>query len=866
MSPKRFPALLRRLKEVRQTFVQTCRIDVPGLLAARTYTESFLDNLKRSFEEQVKSKAGWSLIAVGGFGRGELSHASDLDLLFLYRNRLPRVLEEIIQEFVYGLWDGGFEVGHATASLSAVKKMVREDFTILTNYLEAHFIAGDNALYADWRRAFLHDFGKQRRRKFLQDLAYYRGKRLLQYGESSYLLEPHVKEGVGGLRDLHIIRWAGMVYLHSSCFADMVEQGWLTSDEELWLEQAYDFLWRVRLQLHQLTGRRQDHLLFPEQEQVSARLGFLDGSQGSAVEAFMRLYYRHTARIRRTTSFFLERLEESNRKKLSLRLRRRVLPGPFMLEGLHLHFMEPEWIRKDPRLLMQFFWQAAQSDAHFHHQAGQVIRENLEFFTDPARTDAAVLDQFFHILLDPKQAFRVLKVMHETRFLDAFLPEFAGVRYRVQHDVYHLYTVDEHLLRTVRELHQMEQQPEESGLKLGLQEIFQTLTHRRVLFAAALLHDIGKGGGKGHALRGEKMARPIAERLGFSPQEADLLCFLIRNHLILVEIALKRDLMDEKPILRCAIEIADRERLNMLYLLTIADSRATGSGAWNTWKASLLRELFVKVDRQLRRGEWQRDDLQERSHKVQQEVLDLVVEEPEKQEILRWLETVSFRYLLSQKPQSIVQHYYLEKELSGSLLAMHTARSAGEMWQITIATRDRPGLFAIITGVLWARGLNILSADIFTRQTGIAMDVLIVERLPDPLRADELWRKVRDDLTRALDSRSHLNHLLSARRKPSLLQPKGLPRRKDRVVIDEEASDFYTIVEVYTWDRPGVLHSITNALFELGITIQLAKISTPGAQVADVFYVTDLYGNKLQEPEAHRAVRETLLAALAAIG
>ncbi len=340
----------------------------------------------------------------------------------------------------------------------------------------------------------------------------------------------------------------------------------------------------------------------------------------------------------------------------------------------------------------------------------------------------------------------------------------------------------------------------------------------------------------------------------------------IRNHLILVEIALKRDLMDEKPILRCAIEIADRERLNMLYLLTIADSRATGSGAWNTWKASLLRELFVKVDRQLRRGEWQRDDLQERSHKVQQEVLDLVVEEPEKQEILRWLETVSFRYLLSQKPQSIVQHYYLEKELSGSLLAMHTARSAGEMWQITIATRDRPGLFAIITGVLWARGLNILSADIFTRQTGIAMDVLIVERLPDPLRADELWRKVRDDLTRALDSRSHLNHLLSARRKPSLLQPKGLPRRKDRVVIDEEASDFYTIVEVYTWDRPGVLHSITNALFELGITIQLAKISTPGAQVADVFYVTDLYGNKLQEPEAHRAVREKLLAALAAIG
>ncbi|MGA7875494.1 MAG: [protein-PII] uridylyltransferase [Desulfoferrobacter sp.] len=865
MAPKRFPALLRRLREVRQTFLQMCRNDIPGLLAARTYAETFLDNLQRSFGEEIQSHDGWSLIAVGGFGRGELSYASDLDLLFLYRSRLPRLLEEIIHEFVYGLWDGGFEVGHATASLSAVKKMVREDFTILTNYLEPRFIAGDKKLYSDWRKSFLKDFGKQRRKKFLQDLVYYRGGRLLQYGESSYLLEPHVKEGVGGLRDLHIIRWAGLVFSHDSSFAGMVEQDWLTSDEELWLEQAYDFLWRVRLQLHQLTGRRQDQLLFPEQEQVSARLGFLDSSQGSAVEAFMRLYYRHTARIRRTTSFFLERLEESSKKKLRLRVRKRILPGPFMLEGQHLHFMEPEWIKKDPRLLMQFFWQAAQSDAHFHHQAGQVIRDNLDFFSNEARTDAEVLNKFFEILLDSEQSFRVLKVMHETRFLDAFLPEFAGVRYRVQHDVYHLYTVDEHLLRTVRELHQMEQQPEETVPKHGLEEIFVNLKHRRVLFIAALLHDIGKGGGKGHALRGEKMARTIAARLVLNSEETDLLCFLIKNHLILVETALKRDLMDEKPILRCAIEIADRERLQLLYLLTIADSRATGPGAWNTWKASLLRELFVKVDRQLLRGEWKRDDLQRRSQKVQQEVIGLLGGDADKEEISRWLETVSFRYLLSQKPQSIVQHYHIEKELAGTLLAIHTRQSEGEMWQITIATRDRPGLFAIITGVLWARGLNILSADIFTRQTGIAMDVLIVERLPDPLHADELWRKVRDDLTQALKSRSYLNELLASKRKPSLLQQKSLPRRADRVIIDEEESDFYTIVEVYTWDRPGVLHSITNALYELDITIQLAKISTPGAQVADVFYVTDLYGNKLLDPDAHESVRKKLLEALAAI-
>ena len=251
----------------------------------------------------------------------------------------------------------------------------------------------------------------------------------------------------------------------------------------------------MRLQLHQLTGRRQDQLLFPEQELVAARLGYADSQQGLAVEAFMRLYYRHTARIRRTTSFFLERLGESERRFPRIRIRRRILPGPFLLDGRHLHFLEPEWIRKDPRLLMRFFWQAAQTDAHFHHLAGGIIRDNLGAFTDAARKDPQVVKQFFDILLHPRQAFPVLRVMLETSFLDAFLPEFVAVRFRVQHDVYHLYTVDEHLLRTVRELHRMEQNHDETLAGLGLHDLFAGLGHRRILYLVALLHDIGKGQG-----------------------------------------------------------------------------------------------------------------------------------------------------------------------------------------------------------------------------------------------------------------------------------------------------------------------------------------------------------------------------------
>lgn len=851
--------MFKKLKELRQTFLQICRNDVPGLLATRTYGENLRETIQKALNGGSYPRDRWCLVAVGGFGRGELSFASDIDLLFIHEKKLSREIQEVIRELVYGFWDSGFEVGHVTASISGLKRLVREEFSTLTSHLEARFLGGDERLFHQWRNGFLDGFSRLSRRRFLKQLLAYREGRLRHYGESSYLLEPHIKEGVGGLRDIHVIRWAGMVYLKDTSFDTLIAKNWLTRQEVLWLEQACDFLWRVRLQLHQMSGKRQDQLLFPEQEQVAARLGFVYKDHGSAVEAFMKLYYRHTARIRRSTSFFLERLEETQRKVATTRIRNRILPGPFLLEGKHLHFLEPEWVRKDPRLIMRFFWQAARSGAHFHHQAGQVIRDNLSVFNEEARRDPDVVKRFFEILLDANHAFRVLKVMLETRFLEVFIPEFVSIRYRVQHDVYHLYTVDNHLLRTVRELHLMENENGESLVRLHLSDIFVQLQNRRILFLAALLHDIGKGRGKNHAIRGRDMSGEISERFGLTSEETGLLRFLIEHHLILAETALKRDLMDEKPVMKCAIVIRDRERLQMLYLLTIADSRATGPGAWNTWKASLLRELYLKLDRLLVRGDWKAEDLQEKSERVQSEVLDRIATEEEKGKVAEWLDRLSFRYLLSQTPEAILQHYRMERELEGKPLVLHAQPAEGEMWQITVATKDRPGLFALITGVLWVRGLNILSADIFTRDSGVALDVLILERLPDPLCHQELWNRVESDLRESLKNRGHLEAMVAARRRPSVLQKRGVPHKEDLVLIDEEGSDFYTIIEVYTWDRPGVLHAISNTLYEMEVSIQLAKISTPGAQVADVFYVTDLSGNKLMDPTLHEAIRKRLL-------
>jgi len=863
MVQKNFSSRLRRLKDLRQAFLRTSQGDVPGLLAARTYAEAFLTHLRGVLEAGAADRDGWCLAAVGGLGRGELGFSSDVDLLFLYRNRFMPSLKEMIRELTYGLWDEGFEVAHAAASVSEAKQLIRDDFSVLTSHLESRFVGGDEALYNSWRQSLLKSFGAQHRRRFLRTLNEYRERRLLQYGETSYLLEPHVKEGAGGLRDLQIVRWAGTVFLQDANFDAPMNRGWLDRQEVLWLEQAYDFLWRVRIQLHQLAGRRQDRLLFPEQELVAARLGYSDSQQGLAVEAFMRLYYRQTARIGRTTSFFLERLAESQRKLPGLRLRQRILRGPFLLDGRHLHFLEPEWVGKEPRLLMLMFWQAARANAHFHHQTGAVIREHLGAFGEAVRKDPEVVRQFFDILLHPKQAFHVLQVMLETGFLEAFLPEFAGVRFRVQHDVYHLYTVDEHLLRTIRELHQMEQNQDQGLADLGYHDLFLDLKHRRVLYLAGLLHDIGKGQGNNHAIRGVPLVRDIAGRLHLDHEETELLCFLVEHHLMLPETALKRDLTDEKPVLSCAITVGDRERLRMLLLLTIADSMATGPGAWNAWKSSLLKELFLKTDRLLARGDWKGEDLQQRSKEVQSQVLDLAEDSLKTEEVSRWLDRLSFRYLFSQPPAAILRHYQMEKDLAERPLVLMAQRMEEEMWQITVATHDRPGLFAIFAGVLWLCGLNILSADIFTRESGIALDVLLVERLPDPLHPQELWEKIERDLIRALDDRVYLDELLAEKRKPSLLQQKCLPRKEDKVIVDEEASDFYTIIEVYTWDRPGVLYAISHTLYELDLSIQLAKISTPGAQVADIFYVTDLSGSKLMDSEAHGRVHDRLKECLA---
>ncbi len=857
---------LQKICKSCQNFRWECSEDVPGIIGARTYAKDFLYNFSKLTKNYALQETDWALIAVGGFGRAELSFASDIDILLVYRKRLLPWLKTFIETLIPALWDVGFETGHVVSSLTGLKKLLSQDFSMQTACLITEFIAGDKSLQEELVNFNLQKKGKRNQKDFFQNLIAYRQERLRLYGESIYLLEPHIKEGLGGLRDVHTLHWLAKVFLGDHCLANLKDKLWLSTQEMHWLEQAEDFLWRVRLQLHYLTNRHQDHLRFEEQERIAERLGFVDSSQGvKAVEAFMRLYYRHTARVRRMTTFTLEYLQEVVWTSKLRKVREKVLPGPFVLQNGRIQFYEPDLIQSNPGLLMKFFWTASESKAHFYHDTGQIIRENLMFFTRKWARDPQVIKCFFDILSNQAQSFYVLKGMMETGFLEIFLPEFSAVRYRVQYDVYHLYTIDEHLLRTVDELHKLEQDLREDFYlgEISPSRLFQQIDQRRILFLAGLLHDIGKGAGKGHAEKGAKKAKALAERLALESHESDLLFFLIKNHLLLPETALKRDLSEERPIERCALEIGGLERLYMLYLLSVADSRATGPKVWNTWRATLLAELFLKIEHILEEDNWKNKRLQDQVLIKQERLRDEASRRGWGQEIELWIGSLSFRYLLSHSLSDILNHFHLEQKLeeSGPQFVFQSIKS--DIWQMTLVCYDRPALFDEITGTLWANGLNVLSADLVTRSYGKVVDILQIDQLPDPLHTEKIWDRVKKDLYDLLEQRETLESLLAKKTPKPLLSSKSKTSvPKDRVYIDEQASDFYTVIEVYTYERTGVLHMISKTLHSFGLSIKFAKISTPGAQAVDVFYVTTEEGNKILDNNLHKQLKDSLLQTL----
>ena len=732
-------------------------------------------------------------------------------------------------------------------------EMAKADFTVMVSLLDARYLDGDDGAFTELQNALLGWMGSKPRKKlFLANLKAAVAERHGKYGQTPYLLQPNVKEGQGGLRDIQTIVWGGIALYHLGEFDALAVRGLLPEDRVDDLKSDYEYMWKVRTYLQYLAGEKTDTLTFNLQEGVAEHLGYLGNGQIAVVEHFMQDYYTRVYRTKSTLDYFLSRVEEDLRPAKVWQMTqkyRSVEKGLFIRRG-QVEFSGPAEVRQRPILMMRALEAAVSEGIRLSQKSLEIVRTNLDLVDEKYREDPEVARVFLRTLVsvptNTANAPRNFEAMQSINFLAAYIPEMAGIQARVQHDAYHVFTVDVHLVLTLWELRKLAAGVDSKDDDELERSVLSKVEDREVLFLAAFLHDIGKGQGPDHAARGAEMVPEIGRRLGLSDDRVDTLAFLVAEHLFLIEIATRRDLSEEKLILNCANRIGDIERLNMLFLLTVADSRATGPGGWNQWKGGLLRELYFKIHHVLTAGGSLEKEVAKRTGELQKQVTILLKEHLSDDDVAKHFTIMSAHYLSVMDAEQIARHILLERQLNDQPLIWEVDAKDESYSDVVVITPDRPGLLSRMAGVFTLHNVNIMGAQVFTRDNGIALDVFQVANPPDALFADETWKKVKRDTVRALTGHLALDYRL-AKKTPVLQTGLDAPRRPSKVVVDNETSDFHTIVEVFTHDRLGLLYQLTKTLFDLQLSIYVAKISTKVDQVVDVFYVRDFFGQKLTD-------------------
>ncbi len=805
-----------------------------------------------------KKKMNFAVLAVGGYGRKELNLHSDIDVLILFKSKIPALAKDLSADFFYPLWDLGVDLGYGVRSLRDCLSLCRDDFEVLTSLMDARFLCGDSSTYLTLMENLYKKAITKRAVAFIRWLEDNHQVRKETFGDASYLLEPNLKDGIGGLRDYHQILWSAGASFGLRSPRDLEYQGKLSHNEYRELRESLHFIWLVRNTLHHLAGRKNDRLGFEFQKKMAEKLGFQDKGSFLAVEQFMGKLHSAMATIKSLnrsfmTSYFSDKTVSGKEFETT------------RVNGLHVHMGEIGFdsataILSNPSILMAIFEESARSGRPLSMEAGRLIREFL-FLVDDAFRESPENVSLFRSILNSTCAFESLDKMFEVGFLEAFIPEFQHIRDRVQFDAYHIYPVGRHSLETVRYLKSPGNEKD-----MLLLDVFSELLDPEPLFLAGLFHDLGKVGND-HARKGVTIARGILKRMHYEEKASEKILFLIENHLLLKKTATRRDLGDEKVVVQCARTVGDPERLKMLYLLTWADSRATGPRAWNTWIENLVQELFFKVLNMLESGELATEDA---SRKVEKTLAAVRKQMPELEGDVdpeAFLSILSPRYLLNCKPSEITKHIEMADHLGKARLqdkerSFFMEIQENEMescFEITFVSQDRPGLFSAFAGVLALHNINILSANIYTWQDGTAVDIFKVTAPPDRYRSKEIWERVKRDFKEIAEGKLSLEARIKEKATPSILTALNTkPSLPPKVVVDNRSSDFFTLIEVFADDRVGLLYRITKALFDFELDIRIAKIATKGDQVADVFYVRDLLGRKVANEERVRRIEETL--------
>ncbi len=792
------------------------------------------------WRETVEVEDRIALVALGGYGRGELSPHSDVDLMVLHSGR--SVAPDVGKKLFYVLWDAGFTVGHAIRTAKDSLKLSALNLEAETSFLDARLIAGDGRIFDEFHAAALRQT-RRRAGKFLDALREEASIRHAREGHASYLLEPNVKDGAGGLRDRSLVVWLTRVFESDVPDAAAVE--------EAAFADAGEMLFRVRNRLHYLAERASEVLLLSHQERIATELGYR-GNGRPAVDAFLRDFYTAARVVAFAASSALAELSGRTSRKHS---RRELAPG-IALEDGRVRILDRISPAADPTLAMRAFAEAAQVGVPVAAETLAWLRVEADAGPAEYRWTEETRRAFFRLLASGDRAARSLEAMDQTGLLARFLPEWDGVRCQPQHNVYHRFTVDVHLLSTVAAACALERDAGEDSLE---RDVWLDLADRDRVLLGCLLHDIGKGTDEDHSILGETLAGQIAKRMGISREATDDVVWLVRHHLLLPDTATRRDTDDENLVVETAASVADAERLKMAYVLSVADGRATGPTAWGAWKATLVGELFAKVLHVLERGEVVGRDasdlVRHRTAELRQALTrfpDAVVE--------AHLHRMPRAYLLAFPTEVLIRHFALmAAELGPAEVRAHWTRTdASGVYELIVVARDRPGLFSKASGALALNGINVLAAQIFTRGDGVALEAFRVEGARDREIDEERWARVEANLSRALAGRISLDLRLAEKRGAYDRPSKG-KREPALVVVDNKVSDFYTVVEVHATDRVGLLYSITRALADMELDIHAAKVATYADDVVDVFYVRDVDGQKVTDQEHMREIERTVL-------
>lgn len=799
------------------------------------------------------------LVAVGGYGRNELLLASDIDLMVLQKPRIKKDSEQQLRSFLTFLWDFGLEVGHSVRTVKECKFEARNDITVITNIMESRLICGNAKLYEDMRKVT----GPKKiwsAKKFFEAKLQEQKERHEKYSDSTNKLEPNIKESPGGLRDIQMISWVAERQFGDIDISKLIKHKFLTRDEYLILKQGQYFLWRIRFALHMSTERREDKLLFEYQRSIAELLGF-KGKENKGIEAFMKMYFKTIREISRLNEMLLQNFQEeiiySKRKEKVIAINKRFQKRNDFIEVINRNIF-----KKQPFALFEIFLLMQQDPKIKGVKASTIrlIRKHLYLIDTNFRKDIRNRSLFLEIIRQPNLVGHKLRMMHQYGVLAAYLPAFAKIEGLMQFDLFHIFTVDEHILTVIRNmrLFALEDYKEKFPICHALTKKIPKL---ELLYLAGLFHDIAKGRGGDHSLLGVKDAKAFCKLHELSEYDTELVAWLVENHLLMSKTAQRKDIDDPDIIMEFANHVQEPARLNYLYVLSVADIYGTNPELWNNWRAMLLANLYERTLYVLRRDKSAPMPKKEWANSIKQEALTLIDDKNKLEDVYSLWDAIEDDYFIRHTSDEIAWHTkgILKHKNKTNPLVLVNKKSVRDSSLIFVYMKDRKNIFSTVTRVIEKLGLNILDARIITNNNGFVLDTFVVlENNGKLIKTEERSHEIKNQISKALettDSYVGQGNWIEDRKLKSF-------KHSNRVTFETDEKNNRTIMEINTIDRPGVLSRISTAMDLCGANIQGAKIATYGERVEDIFYLRTDDNKAITDPLNFECLKNSILDAL----